>query len=155
MQPCLCTWNEVLGEASEKCFQIWLKAVYFISNKTFWKKTRRFLCGGKHGTGHVRSCKHLKFPEDLLLCNLGDISHSFLIEGICESTNLLLFTVGCKGRKLSGMLGEGQDPAADEYVVWASYHLTLVQASLRWHHSFPFSKDSYFIPIQHEVKSWQ
>lgn len=81
------------------------------------KKAGRFLYDGKHDTRYVRSCKHLKFPEDLLLCNLGDISHSFLIEGICESTNLLLLTVGYKGRKLSRMLGEGQDPAADEYFV--------------------------------------
>lgn len=46
------------------------------------KKSGRFLCGGEQCTRHVRSCEHLKLPEDLLMCNLGNIGHSFLIEGI-------------------------------------------------------------------------
>lgn len=76
----------------------------------------------------VGSCEHLKLPEDLLLCNLGNTSRSLLIEGICvmkpqiccyftlsrylcyESSNLLLLTVGCKGRRHVVKQVEEQDP---------------------------------------------
>lgn len=76
------------------------------------KRASGFLCGGKRYTRHVGSCEHLNLPEDLLLCNPGDTSHSFPDRRyLCyESPNPLLFTISCKGRKLAGMQVEEQDP---------------------------------------------